>query len=347
LQLRRKFRSHIRASESAGWLIVSCLAAALTALLLNVPARPEQPGLETNRTSPRGDVAISLQEQHQPGAPDLPDIPTLISACDRNGAEMHQRLTEYTYLQKRTTREAGRRGKLTEQVDVYEAYPVAVRSGHNHVVSLISVNGVPVSPSQLELERRRAAEEMESIERAGRGADEKAGGREEQRRYISAAIGLTADGEGIMFGVSQFLRQCEFSSPRRERFAGRDVYVLSFRPRPGVQFTREEKYISKLVGSVWIDAADQVVWQLLAWQPDERERGDGSPDAPRAAAIVSYEQTRLPEGIWVPRQIRVNAIGRAAVFNGVSKDMTFEFSDYKRFRTEVKEVKLAPPEPRP
>jgi hypothetical protein len=47
---------------------------------------------------------------------------------------------------------------------------------------------------------------------------------------------------------------------------------------------------------------------------------------------------RLPNGLWVPKRIRLNAIGKAALFNGTNKDMTFEFSHYQRFATEVKDI---------
>jgi hypothetical protein len=47
---------------------------------------------------------------------------------------------------------------------------------------------------------------------------------------------------------------------------------------------------------------------------------------------------RLPNGLWVPKRIRLNAIGKADIFNGTDKDMTFEFSQYQRFATEVKDI---------
>ena len=47
---------------------------------------------------------------------------------------------------------------------------------------------------------------------------------------------------------------------------------------------------------------------------------------------------RLPSGLWFLKRIRLNAIGKAALFNGTDKDMTFEFSQYQRFATEVKDI---------
>jgi len=79
-----------------------------------------------------------------------------------------------------------------------------------------------------------------------------------------------------------------------------------------------------------------VVARLEAWPASETERTPPSTH-PDAETLV-YEQMRLPNGLWVPKRIRLNAIGKATLFNGTDKDMTFEFSQYQRFNTEVKDL---------
>ena len=87
---------------------------------------------------------------------------------------------------------------------------------------------------------------------------------------------------------------------------------------------------------VWIDATDKVVARLEAWPAPEtgQETSSARPDAD----TIIYEQMRLPNGLWVPKRIRLNAIGKAELFNGTDKDMTFEFSHYQRFSTEVDDL---------
>lgn len=103
--------------------------------------------------------------QQQTAAPqqtsDSLDIPALIRESDRNGAAMHQRLLEFTYIQKRTTRETGPKGKVVERVREFEAYPVKTEGRHRHVLSLIKKDGVPLSEKQIEQNRRLAVGEME------------------------------------------------------------------------------------------------------------------------------------------------------------------------------------------
>ena len=71
------------------------------------------------------------------------------------------------------------------------------------------------------------------------------------------------------------------------------------------------------------------------------------PYAHRDAETLVYEQMRLPSGLWFLKRIRLNAIGKAALFNGTDKDMTFVFSHYQRFNTEVKDLQEVTLKPKP
>ena len=280
-------------------------------------------------------VAQSLPNQATAGAlltPPALDIPALIRECDRNGAALHQRLPEYTYMQKRVMREMAERRQITEQERLYEAYPMRMQNRHRHVIILVSKDGVPLAPERVEQERAAAVGRMEQVEREEGEAGEGGAG-----RYISVGIGISPDGEGVNFGVSQFLRQCEFSAPRRAQVADRETIILAFRPRPDVVFASREKYIAQLVGEVWIDVADKVVTRLEAW------RSHGATTTRPTPALAVYEQMRLPDGLWVPRQLRFNALGQAKRFNGVEKELLIEFSEYHHFSTTIEGETLGPP----
>lgn len=308
-------RSHNQQRNRSWWIAVVVLFSAVIVRAQSPPANPD----------------ASL-------APLVLDIPALIRDCDRNGAALHQRLPEYTYMQKRITREAAERGQIIEKVRLYEAYPMRVKNRHRHVIILVNVDGVPLSHERAEQERAAAVGRMEQVEREEGGLGEGGG----DDRYVSVGLDISPDGTGIVFGVSQFLRQCEFSLLRREQIANRETIVLTFRPRADVPFTTREKYITQLVGQVWIDAEDKVVTRLEAWLPGHKTNVS-SP----AAALAIYEQMRLPDGLWVPRQIRFNARGQAKRFNGVEKEMIFEFTQYYHFTTTIEGETLAPPKKPP
>jgi len=335
-KLRRRFRT---------------LALGVTLLLPLLTAYPRTVSVVAQQDPPPGakaQVAYVPRNAADDGArlPALSslDIPLLISDSDRLGTAMHLRLPEYTYLQTRLSRELDQRGKMVERASAYEAYPIIVLGHQRHVISLISEDGAPVSPKRMKKERQQAAKEIETAEResAIQVSGALAGGAE---KYVAAGIGVSQTGDGVWIGVSQFLRRCRFGEPRYDRLADRDMIALNIHPCAGDVGDPREQYLARMAGVVWIDALDKVVARLEAWPASETM--PEIPSTPRNAETIVYEQTRLPNGLWFPKRIRLNAIGKAALFNGTDKDMTFEFSHYQRFNTEVKDLQQATLKPKP
>jgi hypothetical protein len=52
---------------------------------------------------------------------------------------------------------------------------------------------------------------------------------------------------------------------------------------------------------------------------------------------------RLPEGVWLPHVVRINGADYQKLFDGITKDSTSTFSNYIRFSTEIKDVKVDSP----
>jgi hypothetical protein len=309
-----------------------------------VVARQNPPGANVRIAYIHSTAAPGAAGEDDARLPDLSslDVGLLIRDSDLLGSAMHLRLPEYTYLQKRLSRELDQRGRPIEHAAIYEAYPITVQGHHRHVISLISEDGAAISPKRLKKEREQTAKEIETAERENASAAPSPKAEKEAEKYVTAGIGMSQTGDGVWIGVSQFLRKCRFSEPRYNRLAGRDMIALDIQSCAGDANDRRERYLAGMAGIVWIDAADKVVARLLAWpKPSMPERATPKPEIPLASPdteTVVYDQMRLPNGLWVPKRIRLNAIGQSALFNGTDKDMTFEFSHYQRFATEVNEI---------
>jgi hypothetical protein len=324
LKLRQRVKT-LALVALLGALLLAAYPLTVSVIAQQGPQGAKAPVVYAARTAATDDARL----------PDLSslDIQLLIRDSDRLGTAMHLRLPEYTYLQTRLSRELDQRGKLVEHVSAYEAYPIIVLGNRRHVISLISEDGAPVSPKRLKKERQQAAKEIETAEResAIKGGRAPAASAE---KYVSAGIGVSQAGDGVWIGVSQFLRQCRFEAPRYDRLFERDMIALDIRSCAGNVSDPREQYLSRMAGVVLIDVADKVVARLAAWPASKRKMPSTSP----ASETLVYEQMRLPNGLWVPKRIRLNAIGNAALFNGTDKDMTFEFSHYHRFNIEVKDL---------
>lgn len=276
-----------------------------------------------------------------PRADEALDVPALLREVGRNQDELEKRFTEYSFVQKETDREISGKGELKkETIKVYEVFPIAHREP---VMKLISENGVPLAGERAAKEQKRVEEEFEKAERD----KEKDRLRfEKNRAELERKKAKGGNSEDDDPDISAFLKICEFVSPRRERFRDREAIVFDFRPRPGFKSSnRQEDLISKLVGVVWIDPADKQVMRLEARLAEGFKMAGGLLVNLRPGAAVVMEQTRMTEGVWLPRLAQVNLSVKVLLFGGGDYNKTIEWSDYKHFSGDVGDYKLDAPKP--
>jgi len=268
------------------------------------------------------------------------DVVSLLREVSRNQDELEKRFTEYSFVQKETSREITSKGEVKkETTKVFEVFPIPNRAP---VMKLISENGVPLSGERATKEQKRVEEEFLKAERdKDKDAQRVQKDRAERERKKAARA---KEGEDDDVEISQFLKVHEFVSPRRERFRERDAVVFDFRVRPGFKSSnRQENLISKLIGVVWIDPADKQVMRLEARLAEGFKMGGGLLVNLRPGAAFVMEQTRVAEGLWLPRTAQINLSVKVLLFGGGDYNQTFEWSDYKHFSGDVGDYKLDAP----
>jgi hypothetical protein len=289
-------------------------------------------GLGDNLFEPPSDASLNVVE--------------LLREVGRNQKEDDERISQYTYTRTERQREITDKGEVKkEKVSVYEIYPVA---GAGTVEKLVSEDGVPLSAERAAKEEKRVAEEIEKLEKNKGKIKE----RRERERAEAARKGKTESADDDP-DLATFLRVCEFVSPRRERFRERDVVVFDFRARPGYKTqSREESVVSKLAGVVWIDPQDKQIMRLEARLVEGYKVAGGLVASLRSGSAMTFEQTRLEDGVWLPKFEQINASAKLFLFAGFRIDATREYSNYKRFSTKAGDEKIdapktAPPPPTP
>ena len=277
------------------------------------------------------DTGIDDRAFDPPAATENLDVAALLREVERNQDEIEKRVSEYAFKQKETDREITSKGELKkETVKVYEVYPLPNREP---VQKLISENGVPLPPDRAAKEDRRVQEEFQKAERE-KDEDEKKVARRRAEREKKE--------EGTE--ISPFLKACEFVSPRREILAGRETIVFDFRPRPGFRpKNREESLIAKLIGVVWIDPVDKQVIRLEARLAEGFKMVGGLLVSLKPGAALVIEQTRMEQGVWLPRFAQVNLSVKVLLFGGGDYNKTIEWSEYKHFSGDVKDYKIDAP----
>jgi hypothetical protein len=299
----------------------------------------------TTTLPPTGELTLVLQSVTQntgiddalfdpPGTTESLDINALLREVALNQDAIEQRVSEYSFKQTETDRTINSKGEVKkETVKVYEVFPLPNREP---VQKLISENGVPLSAERAAKEDKRVQEEFLKAER-----DKDKDAQEAARRRAERDKKNDEDADPA---ISMFLRACDFVSPRRERFEGRESIVFDFRPRAGFKpKTREESLIAKLIGVVWIDPVDKQVMRLEARLAEGFKMAGGLLVSLKPGAALVMEQTRMVEGVWLPRFAQINLSVKVLLFAGGDFNKTIEWSDYKHFSGDVKDYKIDAP----
>lgn len=278
------------------------------------------------------------------------DVRALLSEVALREKSMLARRLEYTWTAKVTDRELGKRGEVKKETSsLYEVYPVQGEFARK----LLERDGVPVSRERAEKELKQAAERLEKAAREEQKRAEPKPPPAQTPEQSQNPSGFPSFGFStghresngfssteISFAVWRFFRYCEFTNPRRETFNNREAIVLDFRPRADFRPADElQKPYAQLRGRLWIDPAEKAVARLEAWPADAQT----SADAPSPAVV--FEHTRVAEGVWLERLVRVKTYGRKQIFNGIELDFTKEVTDFKRFSSLAGDDRVDTPKP--
>lgn len=256
-----------------------------------------------------------------------------------NGGAMHRKLFDYTYQLKKTKRTLNTNGKPTAtEEQVFEAYPVQ----GEHVLIRLSTNGL--AAKNVADERKRAVRELEEAERHPKAAPHSG-----TEGYLAAGVTGIFQGKPsyISIDVTRVLQACEFFAPRLETLANRPTIALNFRPREGMKLLPKHAYLARVVGTIWIDQEEKIVVKMEGWPASKAAFDLIQSTAPHSEAVLLYQQERLPNDLWFPTLIRLNADGNFDLFDGLNWEVVFEFSKYQQFHTSADDLVVKPADKKP
>jgi hypothetical protein len=125
---------------------------------------------------------------------------------------------------------------------------------------------------------------------------------------------------------------------------GREAYILQATPKPGYRaHSKYGKIVSKVQGKLWVDKQD------FGWI-----KVDANVVAPFSMGLflarvypgthILFEQTRVAEGIWLPRRIEIKADARILFLKNYQMQEVISYSDYRPAQpSQVVAERLEPP----
>ncbi len=98
--------------------------------------------------------------------------------------------------------------------------------------------------------------------------------------------------------------------------------------------------IAKLIGVVWIDPVDKQVIRLEARLAEGFKMAGGLLVSLKPGAALVIEQTRMDQGVWLPKFAQLNLSVKVLLFGGGDYNKTIEWSEYRHFAGDVKGYKI-------
>lgn len=272
-------------------------------------------GQQATPPSPQGPPTSSARSQDQ--------IQELIRRSADNDLDNDKKQRNYTYTERDEERRLDGKGQTksteTKTYEVMELYGEQVQK-------LVAKNDKPLSEKdarkeddriQKLIEKRKNESEQDRRKRVEKEAKD----REENRRFVLEV----ADAYNFHFvGL--------------ETLEGRPTYVIDGDPKPGYEpHLKEAKILPKFRFRAWIDQ-DDTQWKKLDIQCiDTVSYGLVLARLHKGSRIV-IEQTRINNEIWLPQHVAVNVDLRVALVKNFDIAVDSTYSNYQKFRTEIRIV---------
>lgn len=181
------------------------------------------------------------------------------------------------------------------------------------VEQTVSYNGGPPSADQ-------QRKDLEAMEHA----------RIETPAARNARLDMERESRAFMAEVPEAFN---FRLTGEEQINGRAAYIFEATPRPGYQSrTKYGKMFSKAHGKLWVDKQD------LGWVRADATVTDSFYIGFFLARVqpgshILFEQIRANNGLWLPKQVRVQASARIFLFFDYHSEEIITFSDYQPQQT--------------
>lgn len=271
-----------------------------------------------------GPVAFAQTQGSLPataGSLSQQQIEQLIRTVADKDIENDKKLADYTYVEHGVEQRLDGKGQVkSTEAKTYEILEI----GGEQVRRLIAKDGKPLS-------EKDAAKEDEKIQKM---IDKHKNESEEDRRKEQEKQAKEIE-ENRQF-EKEVADAYNFTLTGVEQYGGRDTYVIDATPRPGFHpHVKDANLLPKFKFRAWIDKEE------LQWTRIEIEAIDTVSFGLFLARIhkgthIGIEQTRVNDEVWLPKHVAVKFDARIALFKELAANLDFTFSDYKKFRTDIK-----------
>jgi hypothetical protein len=252
-------------------------------------------------------------------------IRDLIRHAAEKDLENDRKQRDYTYVQR--VEEHKHNGKGEVQSTEIRTYDVMMLFGEQ-VRRLVSKDDKPLP----EKDSAKEEEKIQKIIDKRKSEDDS-----DRRKRLEKEEKQQEDGRKF---VSKVADAYNFRLATVEPLNGRDAYVIDAEPRPGFQAKlKDARMLPNFRFRVWIDKAE-TQWVKIDIQCIETASFGWILARIHKGSNIVIELTRVNEDVWLPKHVALKLDARIALFKGLNIDEDATYSNYKKFRTDIKIVPL-------
>jgi hypothetical protein len=259
-------------------------------------------------------------------------IPALLFAQDpveivRRAAERDRRDTEisrsYTYLQRQEQRELDSSGKLKRAQS--ETFDVTLLEGSPYR-RLVAKDDHPLAPKDLQKEEEKLQRSI---------LDRRKETKEERERRIAE---WTRRQEKQREPIKELPEAFNFKLNGEEVLNGGEAYVIDATPKPGYRpQSQATSFFPKVKLRLWIDKKDYQ-WVRFDLETLDTISFGGLLVRMAKGSHLMVENARINQEVWLPKRAVLQGAVRIALVKMLRGEITFTFSDYKKFQTDSRLV---------
>ena len=279
--------------------------------------------------TPTSTLSPARSQVEKPAPPSIPvkltseQIKDLIQRVAEKDLENDKKLHDYTYSERQEQHKLDGKGEVTstetKTFDVLQIYGESV-------YRLMTKDDKPLS----EKEAAKEEEKLQKIIDKRRNESDS-----DRKKRIKKEEKEREDGREF---VREIADAYNFTHVGTEQIEGRETHIIAAEPRPGfVPHRKEAKFLPKIRGRIWIDAAESQWVKLDAEVIDTISFGLFLARLHKGTHILT-EQTRVNDEVWLPRHTAVHVDVRLALLKNFNVNLDVTDKDYKKFHAESKIV---------
>ena len=245
------------------------------------------------------------------------DTQSLFREVEAKQKENSAKMERYSYRLKRTVQELNDKGDLKrEKVYLYQVFP---RRQALPVILLLSENGKALNDKKLAKEKIKVNKYWQ-----------------EHKNDVPKKT----PGPGVSWFDS-----LDFTVVGNERYEGREVVVLSFKPQADRDAKNvAQKFVSGLKGQIWIDPVEKVTIKIQAELTNVFSVGGlaGLFSSLRPGSALTIENMPIGDGLWAVNRLEFAFVEKYRAALLLSKTahtrQLDEMSDYQPFDPDAKDL---------